>query len=278
MRKLERNKFKINTKSLSLSKINPYYDNKENYLPYKYKDPSFKTQYNGPLLQKDFYIINLMNNRLKKVFSYKSMDKDELPLIHSTPIEISKKTDLVFNSTEFEKQQLIKEYTQFAFTKLKRNFFSFNPVSSKNDMINYRKCKFKGIPIYKEKIRYNPKVFMMNFQNQINQNNYKNWEKIKEEYEQKEMNEPKKIDKYHDENKIWEILDIHNNNKYNHENTYSHLHITEEDQQHKKDIHNKNKSWSISGNKKNRILKSDNKSQKKIFFPIRIKDDKKNKE
>ena len=274
MKKLERNKFNINTKSLSLSKINPYYDNKENYLPYKYKDPSFKTQYNGPLMQKDFYIINLMNNRLKKVFSYKSMDKNELPLIHSTPIEISKKTDLVFNSAEFEKQQLIKEYTQFAFTKLKRSFFSFNPVSSKSDMINYRKCKFKGIPIYKEKIRYNPKVFMMNFQNQINQNNYKNWEKIKEEYEQKEMNEPKKIDKYHDENKIWEILDIHNNNKSNNENTCSHSHITEEDQQHKKDIHNKNKSWSISGNKKNRILKSDNKSQKKIIFPIRIKDDK----
>ena len=50
MKKYDKNKFRIKSKSLSLSKINPYYDNKENYLPYKYKDPSFKTQYNGPLM------------------------------------------------------------------------------------------------------------------------------------------------------------------------------------------------------------------------------------
>ena len=260
MKKCELNKFIIKSKSLSLSKINPYYENKDNYLPYKYKDPSFKTQYNGPLMQKDYYILNLMKNRLKKVSSYKSMDKEELPLIQSIPIEISKKTDLVFNSGEIEKQKLLKEYTKYAFIKIKNNFFNFNPVSSKNDMINYRKCKFKGIPLYKEKIKYNPKLFMMNFQKQINQNNYKNWDKIKEEYEKKELNNLDKKDKYYDENKIYEILSI---NKGVINNNYS---LFTEGAQHNKD----NKS--LSENKKILIFKSKNKDGKKTFSPITIKD------
>lgn len=46
------NIIKVNSKSLSLSKINPYYQNKDHYLPYKYKDPSFKTKYNGLLLKR----------------------------------------------------------------------------------------------------------------------------------------------------------------------------------------------------------------------------------
>ena len=58
--------FKENLKSISLHKINPYYENKSHYLPYKYIDPSFKTKYNGPLIQKDLYILNLINNRINK--------------------------------------------------------------------------------------------------------------------------------------------------------------------------------------------------------------------
>ena len=260
MKKFDKNKFRIKSKSLSLSKINPYYDNKENYLPYKYKDPSFKTQYNGPLMQKDLYLLNLMNNRLKKVSSYKSIEKDELPLIQSTPIEISKKTDIVFNSAELEKQQLIKEYTKFAFIKLTNNFFNFNPVSSKSDLIKYRKNKFKGIPIYKERLKYNPKTFMVNFQKQINQNNYQNWEKIKEKYEKKELINPIKNDKYYDENKIWEILNINRRNIKN----KSYKNFTEG---------NKQTDLILTENKRICIFKSEDKDGKKIFSPIKFKED-----
>ena len=269
MNKFDKNKFKIKPKSLSLSKINPYYDNKENYLPYKYKDPSFKTQYNGPLMQKDLYILNLMNNRLKKVLSYKSLERDELPLIQSTPIEVSKKTDIVFNSVEFEKQQLIKEYTKFAFIKLKNSFFNFDPVSSKNDLIQYRKNKnkFRAIPIHKERLKYNPKTFMINFQKQIIQNNCQNWEKIKEEYEKKELNELLKKDKYYDENKIWEVLNIKKKNVKNE----GHKHITEGDKYNKDDEQEK-VSLPLSENKRICIFKSENKNGKKIFSPIKFKE------
>ena len=270
MKKFGKNKFKIKSKSLSLSKINPYYDNKENYLPYKYKDPTFKTQYNGPLMQKDYYLLNLMNNRLKKVITYKSLDKDELPLIQSKPIEIYKKTDLIFNSAELERQQLIKEYTKFAFSQLKRSFFNFNPVSSKNDLIKYRKNKFKGIPIFKEAIRYNPKTFMMNFQKQINQNNYQNWEKIKEEYEKRELNDPIKNDKYYDENKIWEILNI---NKRNIKNNNFNSHLTDANQNNYENEQIKEENMPLSENKRICIFKSESKNWKKFFSPIKIKED-----
>ena len=281
MKKPEKNKFKINSKSLSLTKINPYFNNKENYLPYKYKDPSFKTEYNGPLMQKDYYIVNLMNNRLKKINSYKKINKDNLPFIQSSPIEVSKKTDLVFNSAEYEKQKIIKEYAKYAFLQLKRYFFCFNPISSKNDLINYRRAKFKGKPLYKEKIRYNPKLFMDNFQNKMNQNNYKNWERIKEEYELKEVNEPQKIDKFYDENKIWKILNINNFNKLNSNvNSYSHL---TEDAHHRQNINNNNMNKCNSYRNRNSSLplterqkkfgfKSEKKSNKKNFFPLKIKE------
>ena len=267
MKKFSKNKFKIKSKSLSLSKINQYYDNKENYLPYKYKDPTFKTQYNGPLMQKDFYLLNLMNNRLKKVITYKNNNKDELPLIQSKPIEVYKKTDLIFNSAELERQQLIKEYTKFAFLQLKKNFFSFNPISSKSDLVKYRKNKFKGIPSFRERIKYNPKTFMMNFQKQINQNNYQNWERIKEEYEQRELNTPIKNDKYYDENKIWEVLNI---NKKNIKKNFNESEINHDSNTENGQI--KNENMTLSENKRICIFKSESKNGKKFFSPIKIKE------
>ena len=206
MKKIDKNKFAINSKSFSLSKINPYYENKEHYLPYRYKDPSFKTKYNGLLMQKDYYIINLMDKRLKKLPAYKRENKKDLPLIQSNPIEVSKKKDIIFNSTEFEKSKSIKEYSRYIINNLKRDFFKFNPYTTRSEMINYRNNNIKNNSTYNQNIKNNPKIFLMSFQKKIHENNYKNWDKIKEEYERKELNEPNKFDKYYDKDKIWEIL------------------------------------------------------------------------
>ena len=265
MKKFKNNKFKVKSKSLSLSKINPYYDDKKHYLPYKYKDPSFKTQYNGPLMQKDYYILNLMNNRLKKVVSHKAMSKEEVPLIQSTPIEIFKKSDLVFNSSEIERQKLKKEYTKYAFIRLRKNFFDFNPISTKNDLIKYRKNNFRGITNYKDQIKINPKIFLMNFQKQIIQKNYQNWKKIKEEYEKKEIINPIKNDKYYDENKIWEILNINKRNIC----SYS-TNLPERDKSNKEKC-----LISFPEIKKNYIFKSKNKDGKKVFNQIKEEKDEK---
>jgi hypothetical protein len=244
------NIFKISSKSLSLSKINPYYQNKEHYLPYKYKDISFKTKYNGLLLQKDFYLFNLMKNHLKKTISYKNNNQKNLPLIESHPIEVSKKKELVFNSEDFKKKQIINEYRKYAFSKLKKEFFSFNPVTSKSDMMNYRKAKFKNIPTYRENVRYNPKMFILNFKKQINQNNFKRWEKIKQEYELKELQNGYKDDIFYDKDKIWEII---NNNKKKFLNSINTEYSDTEQKNENEQI--KGKSVTLSPIKKIHILK-----------------------
>ena len=209
--KKTKNKFEINSKSFSLTKVNPYYNNKDHYLPYRYKDPSFKLKYNGPLLHKDLYLLNLMNNHFNASTSKRYDFKPDLPLIHSTNIEISKKKDIIFNPTEYYKNKNSEETTNYAFSLLKKKFFYFNPVLLKKQLINYRKNKFKGIPIYYDKSDFNSNKFGINFQKQVNQNNYLNWEKIKEKHLKKELEG--KTDKYHDDNKIYEILDLMKRNK-----------------------------------------------------------------
>ena len=250
MKKLGGNIFRINSKSLSLSKINPYYQNKDHYLPYKYKDPSFKTKYNGLLMQKDYYLFNLMKSHLKKRIPYKNNKEKDLPLIESHPIEVSKKTELVFNSEDFKKKQIINEYRKYAFSKLKKEFFNFNPATSKSDMVNYRRAKFKNIPNYKQNVRYNPKMFILNIKKQINQNNYKNWERIKQEYELKELQKGDKDDLFYDKDKIWEIINDNKKKFLNSINTdYSDTKQKNENEQIKE------KSLTLSPGKRIRIFK-----------------------
>ena len=180
MKKFNKNKFEVNSKSCSLKKINPYYEDKRHYLPYRYSDPSFKKNYNGPLMQKDLYLLNIMNNHFNspsEKFSFKT--NPNLPLISSNPVELSTKKDIVFNSTEYYNNLREDLSTNYAFNKLKRKFFYFNPVLLKEQLINYRKCKFKGIPVNQDKLKYNPKTFFINFQKQVNENNFLNWEKLK---------------------------------------------------------------------------------------------------
>ena len=209
MKKFNNNKFGINPKSFSLTKLNPYFQDKTHYLPYRYNDPSFKTKYNGPLMQKDLYLLNLMNNHFNSSsdrYSFKA--KQDLPLLQSNPLELSSKIDLVFNSTDFYKNQREDKTTNYSFNKLKRKFFYINPVLWKQQLINYRKNKFKGIPLYQEKMKYSPKTLLINFQKQVNENNYLNWEKIKKNYEEKELTRGNKYDLYHDDQKIFEVLGL----------------------------------------------------------------------
>ena len=209
MKKFNNNKFEINSKSCSLTKLNPYYQDKTHYLPYRYNDPSFKVKYNGPLMQKDLYLLNLMNNHFNissDKFSFKN--KADLPLIKSNPIELSSKKDIVFNSTEYYNNQREDKSIDYAFSKLKRKFFYINPVLLKKELINYRKCKFKGIPLYQEQLKYNPKNFLLDFQQQVIENNCSNWDKLKKKRLEIESRREYIDNKYHDNEKIYEVLGL----------------------------------------------------------------------
>ena len=209
MKKINKNKFEANTKSFSLTKINPYLTNKSNYLPYRYSDPSFKKTYKGPLMQKDLYLLNLMNNRFNvSSDKYTFKIKKDLPLISSNPIEISTIKDIVFDSKQYYKSIRYDEFTKHSFAALKKKFFYINPVFLKKQLINYRKCKFKGIPTYRDKLKSKPQNFVINFQKQVNENNCLNWEKIKKKHFENELKKGHEIDKYYDSNKIYEVLGL----------------------------------------------------------------------
>jgi hypothetical protein len=204
-----------------------------------------------------------MKNRLKKVISNKKMGKKELPTIYNSPIEISKKTDLVFNSAELEKKKFVNEYAKFIFSKVEKKFFNFNPVLSRNDMINYRKNKFKGYNTYRQPMKHNPKTFIAEFRRQVNQKNYQNWEKIKQEYEQKELSEPKRVDKYYDKDKVWEILN---------ENKKNYLQSINTDYSDEDLINNiKDKSLHLSSNKRVNIVNNKNKKVNKDIVTIKVR-------
>ena len=213
MKTFNKNKFGINPKSFSLTKINPYYEDKTHYLPYRYSDPSFKDKYNGPLMQKDLYLLNLMNNHFNSSSDkYNFKSRPNLPLLQSNPLEISSKKDIVFNSTEYYKNQREDKSTNYSFSKLKRKFFYINPVLLKKQLINYRNCKFKGIPLYQDKMKSSPKQFMINFQKKVNENNFLNWEKIAKKYKENEIKRGNIDDKFHDNDKIYEVLGLKNPN------------------------------------------------------------------
>ena len=130
-------------------------------------------------------------------------------------------------------------------------------------MINYRKNKFKGYATHRQPMKYKPKTFISEFRRQINQKNYQNWEKIKQEYEQRELSEPKRVDKYHDNNKIWEILN---------ENKKNYLQSINTDYSDEDLINNiKDKSLHLSSNKRVNIINNKNKKVNKDIVTIKIR-------
>lgn len=188
---LKDNKFKIlNTKSLSLTKINPYYNNKEHYLPYKYSDPSFRSTYQGPLLQKDFYILNLMNNRLRKKnipFPLNTQQNFQPPQ-KSLGCIVSKESVLTFNSQGIGKNKFIEDFKGYALSLLKTKYLE--EKEKENFKNNKKKLKMKS---FSDKPKMNMKYYLDKFREENNNNNYRNWEKIKEDYAKKNHDESKYV-------------------------------------------------------------------------------------
>ena len=210
----KKNKFYSTAKSVNLSKINPYYENKDHYLPYRYTDPSFKTKYKGPLMQKDLYILNLMNNHLCKNFNKtvknfftKSQPKSQFSSMLTS--NVANLTELVFNSEELRKKQIMDDYSKYISSILKSNFFSFNPIASKDQLIKYREYLYNNVPTYKGKPRKIHTYYLNEFNEEMRNRNYKNWKKIKEEYKKKGFVE----DKYYNQNGMKDVKKNINRNE-----------------------------------------------------------------
>ena len=189
-----KNKFIENKKSISLHKINPYYENKSHYLPYKYIDPSFKLKYKGPLMQKDLYILNLFNKRINKknILINDNKIKNKTQLLSKLTPNIAITSELVLNNAEIEKKKVKEDYSNYMTSILKKKFFSFNPIKSKNKLIEYRKYINKNIPTYKGKPRKLKSNYYFNiFKQKMREQAYKSWNNLNEKYIQRENSEDK---------------------------------------------------------------------------------------
>ena len=189
-----KNKFIENKKSISLHKINPYYENKSHYLPYKYIDPSFKSKYKGPLMQKDLYILNLFNKRINKkniLFNNNKL-KNKTQLLSKLTPNIAVTSELVLNNAEIEKKKVKQDYSNYITNIIKKKFFTFNPIKSKNKLIQYREYINKNIPTYKGKPRKLKSHYYLDaFQQKMRDQAYKSWKILEDKYIQRENSEDK---------------------------------------------------------------------------------------
>ena len=189
-----KNKFKENTKSISLVKLNPYYEDKAHYLPYKYADPSFKIRYKGPLMQKDLYILNLMNNRINKrknLSNKKNEFKNRTEINQKLSPNVCITTEIIFNSKEIEKKNALDDYSNYITNLLKKKFFNFNPVKSKEKYIKFREYLYKDIPTYRGKPRKINNHYLTLFKKDIRNQTYKSWRKIEKDYQKRDLSKDK---------------------------------------------------------------------------------------
>lgn len=217
-----RNKFKIlNKKSMSLTKVNPYYNNKNHYLPYKYSDPIFCSTFQGPLMQKDYYILNLMNNRLNK---NKNKNQNQNRLNHFSVTNspqrnlgsvITKESVLSLNSNEFHKQSYIENYKNYALSLLKDKYYRFNPLILKeNSSSTSIKRKKNNQNFYTcQNSKKSMSYFLEKCMEDINHNNNNNFYNINNIYKKREKIKEKYSKTNYDENKY--VLFDNKSNKNN---------------------------------------------------------------
>jgi len=214
----KKNKFKENPRSISLTKVNPYYENKAHYLPYKYTDPSFKSKYKGPLMQKDLYMLNLMNNRInnkRHLSNYNNKYESKSQVCQKLTPNVAITTEIIFNSAELEKKSAMEDYYNYINNLLKKRHFKFNPVKNKDEFIKYREYLYKDIPTYKGKPRRINNHYLKLFEKEMREQAYKNWKQIENEYKRKEYSEDKFIKTDYSDNHKYNIFHIKNrfNNK-----------------------------------------------------------------
>ena len=188
------NKFKVNIKSISLTKINPYYENKSHFLPYKYTDPSYKKKYKGPLMKKDLYLLNFINNRInkRKFLLNNNEEKEKSAISNNLFSNIAVNKELTFNSNEIEKKKAKADYSNYMTSLIKQKFFDFNPIKSREKYIKIREYMNKDIPQYKiTSKRINNTYYFNLYKQQIREQTYKNWKKIKKEYLKRDLTKDK---------------------------------------------------------------------------------------
>ena len=143
-------------------------------------------------MKKDLFILNLINNRINKKKFLNNNNKNKEIKSSSFSPNIVKTNIITLNVGEVEKKNVKIDYPKIITSLIKNKFFNFNPIKSKNNLIQYREMKNKNFPIYKGKERKIKSQYYSNLIKQkLREQTYQTWQKINNEYLNLENSEDK---------------------------------------------------------------------------------------
>jgi hypothetical protein len=135
---------KLKARSVSLTKLNPYYNKIGYHLPYNYEDPTFRKTCKGLFLKKDIYLQELIQKKLSNLPQVKMKRPKKHYYIDSNNTAYPK--EIILNTVFPLKKRRNNNIANKFFEMEERKLFESNPY-----IIKYGSFSF-GKDISKKKI------------------------------------------------------------------------------------------------------------------------------
>ena len=128
---------KLNSRSVSLTKLNPYYNKIGYHLPYNYEDPTFRKTCKGLFLKKDIYLQELIQKKLSNLPQVKMKRPKKHYYIDSNNTAYPK--EIILNTVFPLKKRRNNNIANKFFEMEERKLFESNPYIIKYGSFSFGK-------------------------------------------------------------------------------------------------------------------------------------------
>ena len=128
---------KLNSRSVSLTKLNPYFNKIGYNLPYNYEDPTFRKKCKGLFLKKDIYLQELIQKKLSNLPQVKMKKKKRHYFIDSNNTAYPK--EIILNTVFPLKKRRNNNIANKFFEMEERKLFESNPYIIKYGSFSFGK-------------------------------------------------------------------------------------------------------------------------------------------
>ena len=132
---------KLNSRSVSLTKLNPYFNKIGYNLPYNYEDPTFRKKCKGLFLKKDIYLQELIQKKLSNLPQVKMRKKKRHYFIDSNNTAYPK--EIILNTVFPLKKRRNNNIANKFFEMEERKLFESNPYIIKYGSFSFGKDNFR---------------------------------------------------------------------------------------------------------------------------------------
>ena len=132
---------KLNSRSVSLTKLNPYFNKIGYNLPYNYEDPTFRKKCKGLFLKKDIYLQELIQKKLSNLPQVKMKKKKRHYFIDSNNTAYPK--EIILNTVFPLKKRRNNNIANKFFEMEERKLFDSNPYIIKYGSFSFGKDNFR---------------------------------------------------------------------------------------------------------------------------------------